>query len=304
MAYLLGMICGNGEIKRGNSETIFSIAIPHKKLETEDFHDVKLYVKASIADIRNIIEPLIGSGMNFIQNNTATVLSFNKPNADYLTREILQYVGMATSHNDVKLHNKIFNFSKDEKKQFLKGFSDVTGYMRRSNSYYGSKYLHRVYLEVPHNWEMVIDVCNLLKDLDIPVQSIDWGHPNMRDPELKDYNKGKTKTWKREHQIKIFANEFLPIGFGILHKQQALDILVAELIAGVNSEINIKSKSKRKSKISNASDKTHKYYWETKGKNYIKPIHPSENDNFIPTIIRGKHFNSWREIAKELGYGE
>jgi len=289
MAYLLGMICGNGEIKRGNTETIFSIAIPHKKLATEEHHDIKLYVKASITDIRNTIEPLVGVGLLSIQTESATVLSFSKQNSDYITREILQYIGMATSHNDVKLHEKIFGFSKDEKRQFLKGFADVTGYIRRSNYFFG-KYMHRVYLEIPHNWELVIDVSNLLKDLDIPVQSIDWAHPNMRDPKLEKYNQGNHRFWKKEHQIKIFANEFLAIGFGILHKQQSLEMFSAELIAGL------------KAQDVDVSDKTHNFYWQGKDRSQKKPLHPCENDEFIPITIRGKHFNSWREIAKELGY--
>ncbi len=33
-----------------------------------------------------------------------------------------------------------------------------------------------------------------------------------------------------------------------------------------------------------------------------KPIHPRENDDFIPEKIRGKHYNSWSEIAFDLGY--
>ena len=291
MAYLLGMICGNGEIKRGSSETIFSIEIPHKKLTTEEHHDIKLYVKASITDIRNIIEPLIGTGLSSIQSKSATILSFSKPNTDYITREILQYIGMATSHNDIKLHERIFRFSKDEKRQFLKGFADVTGYIRRSN-YFFDKYMHRVYLEIPHNWELVADISNLLKDLDIPVQSIDWAHPNMRDPQLKKYNKGNHGFWKKEHQIKIFANEFLSIGFAVLHKQQSLEIFSDELIAGL------------KAQGVNVSDKTHIFYWQQQGKLKMKPLHPCEDDVFIHAKIRGKHFNSWKEIAKELGYGE
>jgi hypothetical protein len=291
MAYLLGMICGNGEIKRGNTETIFSIEIPHKKLTTEEHHDIKMYVKASIADIRNIIEPLIGTGMRFIQNNTATILSFDKSNTDFLTREIFQYIGMATSHNDIKLHERIFQFTKDEKRQFLKGFADVTGYIRRSN-YFFNKYMHRVYLEIPYNWELVIDISNLLKDLNIPIQSIDWAHPNMRDPQAKKYNEGNHHFWKKEHQIKIWANEFSSIGFGILHKQQSLEMFAAELVQGL------------KTKGVEVKNKTHIFYWEMKETNKKKLSHPSENDNFIPIQIRGKHFNSWKEIAKELGYDE
>ena len=292
MAYLLGMICGNGEVKRGASETIFSIEIPHKKLETEEHHDIKLYVKASIADIKNITEPLIGAGMTFTQKNFATVLSFSKPNSDYLTREILQYVGMATSHNDVKLHESIFQFANDEKRQFLKGFADVTGYIRRSNCAFGEKNKHRVYLEIPYNWELVVDISNMLKDLDVPIQSIDWAHPNMRDPRLEDYSKGKCNAWKKEHQIKIFANEFAPIGFGILHKQQSLEMFSAELIAGF------------KDRGIDASKKTHIFYWQGRVASRKKPPHPCEDDEFIHSAIRGKHFNSWKEIAKELGYGE
>ena len=135
MAYLLGMICGNGEIQRTSVNTVISIEIPHKKLETEEVHDVKLYVKASIADIRNIIEPLIGAGLDFIQNPSSTILSFTKPNTDYLIREINRFIGNAVSHNDISIHEDIFECSVDERRQFLKGFADVTGYIRRSNAY-------------------------------------------------------------------------------------------------------------------------------------------------------------------------
>lgn len=46
MAYLLGMVTGNGEIQRGVNETTVVIEIPHKKLETEFQKDVAIYVKA------------------------------------------------------------------------------------------------------------------------------------------------------------------------------------------------------------------------------------------------------------------
>lgn len=293
MAYLLGMICGNGEIQRTTLNTIVSIDIPHKKLQTEEIHDVKLYVKASITDIRNILEPLIGAGLDFVQNKSSTVLSFTKPNSDYLIREINRLIGNAVSHNETSIHPDIFACSLDERKQFLKGFADVTGYIRRSNYYVGGKYQHRVYLEIPHNWQMVIDICNLLKSIDIPVQNIDWAHPNMRDGNLKKYNLGNANFWKKEHQVKIWANEFMPIGFGIIHKQQALEMFNDELITGYNSDGK------------DAFAITHKFYWEKHNKNNkSKPPHPCENDGFIPKSIRGKHFNSWTEIAKELGYGE
>ena len=109
MAYLLGMISGNGEIQRTPTNTIVSIDIPHKKLQTDEIHDVMLYVKASIADIRVIVEPLVGTGLNFIQNPSSTVLSFTKLNTDYLIREINRFTGNAVSHNDIVMHEDIFS---------------------------------------------------------------------------------------------------------------------------------------------------------------------------------------------------
>ncbi len=291
MSYLLGMICGNGEIQRSSRETTISIEIPHKKLITERNQDVRVYVRASIADIRQVIEPLLGTNIEFTQCNHSTILSFTKSNRDHAIREILMLINNAYSHNYISLNDAAFHFTNDEKIYFLRGFSDVTGYIRRSN-YYIQPHLHRVYLEIPQNWYLVIDVCNLLKDVDIPVQNIDWAHPNIRDGNLNKYNEGNINFWKKEHQIKIYANEFLPIGFSVIHKHETLIELSNELTNFVIEEEN------------NIEEITHKFYWERRQSRRNKLYHPGENDNFIPEEIRGRHYNSWREIAEDLGYHE
>lgn len=291
MAYLLGMITGNGEIQRGLNETTIVIEIPHKKLETELEKDVSVYVKASITDIREIIEPLVGTSLRFNQSTNVSYISFTKSNGDYLMREIIRHIGGATSHNNVRISDEVFKFTLDERKQFIKGFADVTGYIRKSN-YFFDKEMHRVYFEIPQNWKLVTDFCNLLKSVDIPVQNIDWAHPNMRDGNLKKYNEGKKDFWKKEHQVKVWANEYEPIGFAVIHKDEALEKFAHEQI------VYIESQHKK------VSDVTHRYYWEMIGKKKVKPTHPAENDEFIPEEIRGNHYDSWKEIAYDLGYNK
>lgn len=291
MSYLLGMVTGNGEIQRGATETTITIDIPHKKLETEFQHDVGIYVRASITDIREVLEPLLGTALTFTQNANVSLLSFRKPNEDYLMREILRYLGGATSSDNARISSEVFSFTYDERKQFVKGFADVTGYIRRSN-YAFTEPNYRVYFEIPHNWELVVDFCNLLKSIDIPVQAIDWAHPNMRDGNLKKYHQGKPDFWKKEHQVKVWALEYQPVGFVVLHKQQALDYFAEEqkkpyVMAGRD-----------------AAARLHRYYWELTQRIKEKPHHPGEDDDFIPEEIRGKHYDSWTEIAKDLGYGE
>ena len=290
MAYLLGMITGNGEIQRGPLETTVSIDIPHKKMETEFQKDVGIYVKASITDIRSILEPLLGTCLCFSQSPNLSLLSFRKPNEDYLMREIMRYIGNATSADNIRISSEVYNFTMDERKQFVKGFADVTGYIRRSN-YAFTEPNYRVYFEIPHNWGLVTDFSNLLKSIDIPVQNIDWAHPNMRDGNLKKYNSGHTDFWKKEHQVKVWAVEYRPVGFAVIHKQEALDYFADKQRMHIEMD-----------RQKNVAEVTHRYYWELVGRHKNKPIHPGEGDEFIPQQIRGIHFDNWTEIAEALGY--
>ncbi|MBR5433018.1 MAG: hypothetical protein IK117_01120 [Bacteroidales bacterium] len=286
MAYLLGMILGNGEIQRGTTETMVTIDIPHKNLYTDDMKDVTVYVKASLLDIQTILEPLLGQHLTPTQSQTSTKITFTKPNNEYVMREILRLIGSGVHHSTMKMNEELFSMTTDEKKSLLRGIADVTGYIRKSNIAFGQDGAHRVYIEIPGNWSMVIDIANMLKSVDIPVQTIDFGHPNFRDGDLKKYNEGKKYFWKKEHQVKIFANEFLPIGFNIKHKQDALEKYADELLEFIDPE------------------KTHKFYWEKTIRKKQRPIHPCENDDALPIEIRGRHFETWTDLAKILGYGE
>lgn len=288
MAYLLGMILGNGEIQRGHTETTVTIDIPHKNIKDDAGRDVRVYVKASVTDIRGIIEPLVSNTLTMTETNRSTVISFTKNNLDYTMREIMRYIDNGVHHSSMTMNDRLRTISITEKIELLRGFADVTGYIRKSNLAYGQKGAHRVYLEVPGNWQMVIDICNLLKDVDVPVQTIDFGHPNFRDSNLKKYNAGKPNYWKKEHQIKIWANEFLTVGFNIEHKQKALEEYATELLNSFGDNSG-----------------THEYYWEkSRRSGRQKPLHPSESDPSLPASIRGKHYNKWQDLARELGYHE
>lgn len=286
MAYLLGMILGNGEIQQGTSSTIVTIDIPFKNLYTDDLKDVAIYVKASIVDLRAIIEPLMGHNLVITETKHSTKLSFSKPNEEYVTREILRLIGGGRHHSTMRMNPELFDITTDQKKALMKGIADVTGYIRKSNIAFGQEGAHRVYIEIPGNWYMVIDIANMLKAVDVPVQTIDFGHPNFRDGNLIKYNEGKPNFWKKEHQVKIFANEFLPIGFNVKHKQDALEKYSEELLEFIDP------------------NKTHKFYWEKSIRRGNKKVHPCENDPSLPEEIRGKHFDSWTDLARTLGYGE
>lgn len=286
MAYMIGMILGNGEIQRKTTSTTVTVDIPYKKLEDDDGLDVSVYVNASIVDIRSMLEGLVGRELVITQTKHSTKLSFTKDNEDYTMRELLRFIGNGVHHKSMTMNTELFNILDDEKKELLRGIADVTGYIRKSNLAFGQEGAHRVYIEIPGNWEMLIDIANMLKDLNIPVQTIDFGHPNFRDSNMKKYNEGKRNYWKKEHQLKIYANVFLPVGFNIRNKQRALEKYASELMEKIKT------------------DSTHKFYWEKPIRKKNKPIHPAENDLSLPERIRGKHYETWQDLARDLGYHE
>ena len=287
IAYLIGMILGNGEVQRKTDETTFTVDIPYKNIRTDDDRDVQVYVKASLIDIHTIIDPVLGDDKLVITSGrNSTKLSFTGSNNKDYVKEINKYIGEGTRQQNMKMTDKVFSLSTDHKKSLLRGLADVTAYIRKSNMAFGQPNQHRVYIEVPQNWQMVIDIANLLKTIDVPVQTIDFAHPNFRDSKRKKYDEGKPDFWKKEHQIKIWANEFLPIGFNIQHKQEALEKYAKLLLTAMDPET------------------THKFYWEKPVRRRTRPVHPRENDEFIPENVRGKHYDSWADLARDLGYHE
>ncbi|MHA1267887.1 MAG: hypothetical protein ACTSRS_21845 [Candidatus Helarchaeota archaeon] len=298
IAYLLGMIAGKGQVIRNKRESEIIIDIPHKNLVIEG-ENTQQSIKASSLDIILRLKPLLGVDIECdTSSSNVAHISFSKSNGDYLIRTINSYLKNHTSWRDFRIPEDIYSAATDIKAEFLRGIADVTAHIRKSNVAW-KNYEHRVYIEIMANWELCIDIANLLKDLDIPVQTIRFAHPNIVDPNLKKYRDGYKEFWNKEHQIKIWAEEFEKIGFNIDHKNRLL-----KKFADLNRQ-NWKeaTKNSRKYKDKPISEAHHKFYWETKIINRKKQSHPEENSSKLPLNVR-KHFDSWKDMAKELGYDE
>jgi hypothetical protein len=159
----------------------------------------------------------------------------------------------------------------DWRREFVKGFADVAGNVRKANRYVDGR--NRVRLDVLNykdNWELPVQICQLLQDyLQVPVRLITWGHPNLG----RDF---------REHQINIFVVPFLKIGFSFRHKQQVLEEL-AHLDEQKFSEFR---------------------YSFCPGERDIrrtKPPDSREEDERLPASLRGRHFDAYWQICRALG---
>jgi len=275
ISYLLGLITGRGEIQSTNDVKKIVIDFQYKALEakaiTKTF-DQKLHIQTSLDPIIYRLHNLgINSVKNVTESNISVTLTWNTDDISWMFIKFL-INGTRYNYHDFAVPEPIFETTDDNKREFLRGLCDVTAYVRKSNNDQTGR--NRVYIEISNrNWFLPTQLCQLLQSLNVSLQYIGWGHPNIRG--------GSGTGWAKEHQLKIYAEDFQNIGFYITHKNEAL----VEL-----AEYNRENFSRPQ----NLCDGT-----ITRIK--TKPPHECETHEKLPSEINGQHFDSFKQICKCLG---
>lgn len=282
VAYFLGLIVGRGTIVKSKEINKLLIDFPFKNLEAvspldpNKKFDTQIYLSNSVDKIVERIKKLGLDVSKFNdEDNRGVSLVVSWRNTD-LTWQLLSYLlnGDFSDYHSFRIPKAIYQADKEKQKEFLRGYFDVTGYVRSSNAQFGKSNQQRIYLEVDHrNWFLVLDLYKLFEKVGIPFESIDFGHPNFRDPNFKK----ASGFWAKEHQVKIFANQFLSIGSYLKHKQAVLTDLASMNRSGLGD--NAKEKEFRVTE---------------------KAANPEESSEKLPIFLRNKHFNHYSEMLVVL----
>ena len=282
ISYLLGLITGRGEIQYNQDVKKIIIDFEYKSQKVTGGRsldlDQKLHIQTSLDQVIVRLQNIgINVAKNVSENSISLVLKWDKEDIAWLFIKFL-INGTRFSYHDFQVPEPIMESTEINKKEFIRGIGDVTGYVRPSNYYgFSEPYRHRVYIEITQkNWNLPPQLCRLIQSIQVPIQNINYGHPNLRDPN----NKKGNRSWAKEHQIKIFAEDYQKIGFYISHKEQALTEL---------ADIN---KSNFDTSIPLCDGTTNSLK--------TKPVHPDENDSDLPSEIRGSHFDAYKEICNCL----
>lgn len=280
MAYLSGLVVGRGTIIKSQEINKLVVDFPFKNLEAvspidkEKKFDTQMYLANSLDKIVERLKKLgLDVGKHNDEDNKGVSLVISWKNTD-ITWQLLNYLlnGDYSNYHSFRVPKAVFQSDKEKQKEFLRGYFDVTGYVRASNAAFGKEDQQRVYLEVDHrNWFLVLDIYKLMEKIGIPVQGVDFGHPNFRDPQFKK----AAGFWAKEHQVKIYANQFLPIGSYLKHKQEVLNDLASMNKSGLSGET-------KESRVRE------------------KPAHPEEQSEKLPAFLQGKHFNHYLELVEFL----
>lgn len=276
VSYLLGLIAARGSLSETGNQRQIIIDFPYVNLEIggiKSTFDQKTSITAGLVDIQRRLQELLGVSINIEDLPGSKQLVARFQTNSMIWRNILTLTGGNLTHYKFSIPKIFFNpeLPQQYKREFVRGYGDVAGNIRSSNNYMNK--VNRVRLDVMNsNWHLPVQLCLLLQNwLGVGVQMIQWGHPNTR---------GSNPF--KEHMVQIFAKEYGKIGFSFPHKQKLLEEFIeADNKKYPNYNYNGCPGRKKVTKI--------------------KPHDSREDDKTLPDEIKGKHFNSYWQICKELG---
>ena len=246
---------------------------------------------STVESLKNVIIPFlskeIGANFDITGNKTMTLLVVDFQDYEKVFDEVLSHFVPDMSFDRFHIPKAIYEVEKASKIEFINGLLDTSGFPspggwlnRDGEKGHGRM---RVYFQLVRNWHLPVEIDNFLRsEFGLPIHTIDWGHPNIRDANLTDFFNARPTTWSREHQLKFFPEYYGMFKFRISSKQSLFDELHNHNVATVFKD---KDDWFPPSKV-------------TTGK--IKAYHPGEQDLRIPEPAR-KHFNAFWQINLAMG---
>jgi hypothetical protein len=241
--------------------------------------------------INKTVIPFLKKEIDFkfdiLSNNTITIINIFELEKDIL-KFIKTFFDEKTGFDRFEIPETLNKEKKNYKIEFINGLMDscgtpsAGGWLNRDGKKGHGRM--RSYFQIVRNWKIPVQIDNFLRDnFQIPTQKFDWGHPNIRDPNMKDYINNSESSFARECQVGFFPENFKIFKHRISPKKE----LFAELL-----EHNLRVGFEGDGDWLN----TKKEITDTK----IKPTHPMECDYRIPENLRF-HFDAEWQINLKLG---
>lgn len=215
---------------------------------------------------------------------TFLVIDFKKEKS--ILEQFITYLGSEICFDSFHIPEQLKSESRDNQREFITGIMDTAsfpaagGWLNRE----GKNGIGRMrsYFQLVRNWYLPVELCNFLKKMSLPIHTIDWGHPNIRDSNMEDYYNSNPTSWSREHQLKFFPEYYKEFEMRLSHKNK----LFKELIDH-NEQVEFDS-------IDDCDAPTPIYLSK------IKSCHFGEIDPRIPIPVRC-HVDAFWQICHRMG---
>ena len=266
----------------------------NSKIPSIDSQIKKLYNQSESfqTSIHEVIIPFLNQGIHFnssiVSNSNCTFITLTLDSELYLY--IKNIFNPATNFTSMRIPNEMWLVEPDEKIEVINGLLDTIGFPNAGgwiprDGRLGHGRMRAYFQIVNRNYYLPVSIDNYIRDnFNLPIQTIDSGHPNIRDANLKDFMQGKKSAYGREHQVKFFPEYYQRFKFRISSKQGMFrELLEHNLDAGFDSEEDWFPSSVREI----SEDK-------------IKATHPMETNLMLDKNVR-THVDAFWQINLKMG---
>lgn len=278
VAYLLGLILARGEFQVEGDTRRLIVMFPYRQTSlpgaVPGSHDRETAIRLGLDEIRNRIQELLESTVSIERGEHVVTLKAVFTRNTIGWRDLRYLTGGKVHYTQFELPEIVYDLDREIQVELMRGFADGSSEPSPADRYRGGR--HRVVLQVQFgNWKIPVQLCRLLQTkLKIPVSHILWGHPNLRG----------AQGWAKETRIRIYAEDFEPVGYYFRYKQEAFEELVRlNRAAGASKGKPCNPKAKKLSRKAKKSK------------------HAAEKDSRLPPEIRGRHFDAYYQICRKLG---
>jgi len=288
ISYSLGLLYGKGFIEEKEDKCRFRFEIRFKLPRVEQ-KDVAYAIVKDFLKLQKTIETEL-SVRTQIGDLPEPGIKFRRPitmTTDWLSSRTLLLrrlfdVDVLTNNALNKIPNYIFRHPTNIIKAFLQGIADSTSLppspkISKGTAAFTEAGAGRVQLELEFaRWDVAVQVCRMFQEkMKAKVFMINWGHPNIRGAD----------TWKgQNHQLRLYFNEFAKVGFRMEFKR----VFFEEMMEKIKPD----DLSRQRDYCPRKCEPAKKPY---------KCNKHNEDDESIPSRIRGWHFNAFWQICEALG---
>lgn len=277
-AYLLGLITGGGIF--GNAEDVFRIKLPYKKWGSYLEHPERAGQIAG--DILRKVGQMFRAVYNLTvqyettEAGTWTILCEGDTST---LREELEGYGISCEgevRGNADISRIIPNLVDDNlKRRFIAGLADTIGSMAKSQRRFSDEHQILSFEINGYNYKAICDLCKLLYSINCIPDQVNWNHPNIHCPSDPYYVQ-----WNKGFKLRILLDQYAQFGaFAFRTKAES-----AQENRRLQRQTHVAQRCEEREVHVTAST-----------------IHPAENDERLPDIIRGGHYLHFRHFCAVLG---
>lgn len=277
-AYLLGLIIGGGVF--GNAEDVFSIRLPYKKWGSylENPHRAGDIAGDILRKVGQMFRAIYNLSVQYETTPGGTWTILCEGDTTTVKNDLVRYgiICEGELRGSADISQIVSELVDDNlKRRFIAGLADTIGSMAKSHRRFTDEHQIISFEIKGYNFKFVCGLCRLLYSINCIPDQVNWNHPNIHCANDSYYAQ-----WNKGFKLRILLDQYARFG-----------------AFAFRTKAETSNENRKLQKETHTAERC-----ETRDMHFTpSTVHPAENDNRLPEIIRGGHYIHSKHFCTVMG---